>query len=89
METKEATTGTLHAGEWLDDHGWIVGHPCEGCVVGGLTSCCVAAETGRQQRCDTYPRARPRIREVAETFVIYGIEKPTAEARQLAGIIAG
>ena len=30
-----------------------------------------------------------RIQEVAETFVIYGIEKPTPEARQLAGIIAG
>ena len=29
------------------------------------------------------------IQEVAETFVIYGIEKPTPEARQLAGIIAG
>ncbi len=28
------------------------------------------------------------IQEVAETFVIYGIEKPTPEARQLAGIIA-
>ncbi len=29
------------------------------------------------------------IQEVAETFVIYGIEAPTPEARQLAGIIAG
>ncbi len=28
------------------------------------------------------------IQEVAETFVIYGIEKPTPEARQLAGLIA-
>ena len=29
------------------------------------------------------------IQEVAETFVIYGIDEPTPEARQLAGIIAG
>ena len=29
------------------------------------------------------------IQEVAETFVIYGIDEPTPEARQLAGSIAG
>jgi uncharacterized protein Yka (UPF0111/DUF47 family) len=28
------------------------------------------------------------IQEVAETFVIYGVEKPTDEARRLAGILA-